>query len=75
MTNYAIGYNRLHKKATYGLLTSIDNQDKKIKLGGNAAVNLGVFQMYVATDNFFNTFKKVEEISQSSISLGINLTF
>ena len=75
MTNYAIGYNRLHKKATYGLLTSIDNQDKKIKFGGNAAVNLGVFQMYVATDNFFNTFKKVEEISQSSISLGINLTF
>ena len=73
MTNYALGYNRLHKKATYGLLTSIDNQNKKIKLGGNAAVNLGVFQMYVATDNFFNTFKKVEEISQSSISLGINL--
>ena len=74
-TNYALGYNRLHKKATYGLLTSIDNQDKKIKFGGNAAVNLGVFQMYVATDNFFNAFKKVEEISQSSISLGINLTF
>jgi len=75
MTNYALGYNRLHKQATYGLLTSIDNQDKKIKLGGNVAVNLGVFQMYVATDNFFNTFKKVEEISQSTISLGINLTF
>ena len=75
VTNYALGYNRLHKKATYGLLTSIDSQDKKIKLGGNAAVNIGVFQMYVATDNFFNTFKKVEEITQSTISMGVNLTF
>jgi hypothetical protein len=70
-----LGYNRLHKKATYGLLTSINPQDKKVKIGGNAAVNIGAFQMYVATDNFLNAFKNVEEVSQSSLSLGINLTF
>jgi hypothetical protein len=75
VTNYALGYNRLHKKATYGLLTSINPQDKKVKIGGNAAVNIGAFQMYVATDNFLNAFKNVEEVSQSSLSLGINLTF
>ena len=75
VTNYALGYNRLHKKATYGLLTSINPQDKKVKIGGNAAVNVGAFQMYVATDDFLNAFKNVEEVSQSSLSLGINITF
>ena len=74
-SNYALGYNRMHKKATYGLLTSIDNQNKKIKFGGNAAVNLGPFQLYVATDNFLNAFGKVQEISQSNLNIGMNLIF
>ena len=75
MTNYGVSYNKLHKKATYGLLTSINSQDKKIKFGGNAAVNLDIFQLYVTTDDFFNAFKKIEETSQAAITLGINLTF
>ena len=74
-SNYALGYNRLHKKSTYGLLTSIDSQQQQIKLGGNAAVNIGALQIYVATDNFLNAFRKVAEISQSEIYLGLNLGF
>lgn len=74
-SNYALGYNRLHKNSTYGLLTSIDSQQKQIKLGGNAAVNIGALQIYVATDNFLNAFRKVAEISQSEIYLGLNLGF
>lgn len=74
-SNYALGYNRMHKKSTYGLLTSIDDQNKKIKFGGNAAVNLGHFQLYAATDDFLNIFGKVQEISQSALNIGINLIF
>jgi hypothetical protein len=74
-SNYALGYNRLHKNSTYGLLTSIDSQQQQIKLGGNAAVNIGALQIYVATDNFLNAFRKVAEISQSEIYLGLNLGF
>ena len=74
-SNYALGYNRMHKKSTYGLLTSIDDQNKKIKFGGNAAVNLGHFQLYAATDDFLNVFGKVQEISQSDLNIGINLIF
>jgi hypothetical protein len=72
---YSLGYNRILKNSSYGILAVKGGLNDIITFGANMAVRFANVQLYAATDNIINIFGKVEEVNSGGIQFGINLLF
>lgn len=71
---YAVSYNRIMNKFTFGLIGIFRGRGAAATIGANLASNIGPVQLYMATDNIL-IFNKPEEKSKVDLRFGINLMF
>lgn len=72
---YSLGYNRISKNTSYGILAVKGGLNDKLTFGANMAVRFANVQLYASTDNIINLFGEVEEVSSGGIQFGVNLLF
>lgn len=71
----SMGYNKTIGKSTFGVLTNFIGVENEFSFGANFAVQLGVFQLYGATDSLKAIFAKPEESTGANVSIGLNILF
>ena len=73
--SFGIGYNREHRKSTYGLVAGAGGNDGGLRFGANMAVQLGFLQIYTAIDDLSNIGGKVQEANAANFRFGVNFLF